>query len=179
MTAEGKQCLLRYLGYAPGAVDGIWGERSEAALARFRKAQGLPQGENPEAALLEAVAQGRFCREADFWQGIRHFQRAEYRCPCGACGGFPAEPDEILVQVEDRLREILGVPIINTSGVRCREHNRAVGGVETSLHLTGKAVDFYAPGKSARELLALAQAQPEIVYAYAIDGSAVHMNVAR
>ena len=80
---------------------------------------------------------------------------------------------------ENRVREALGVPIYNTSGVRCQGHNRAVGGVENSLHLIGKAVDFYAPGKSAGELLAIAKAQPEIVYAYAIDGSAVHMNVAR
>ena len=179
MTAEGKQCLLRYLGYAPGPVDGIWGQSSQSALARFQKAEGLPEGADPEAALLSAVAGGRFRREADFWQDIRYFQREEYRCPCGACGGFPAEPDEALVRAQDRLREALGVPIYNTSGVRCQGHNRAVGGVENSLHLTGKAVDFYAPGKSAGELLALARAQPEIVYAYAIDGSAVHMNVAR
>ena len=89
------------------------------------------------------------------------------------------QPDEALVRAENRVREALGVPIYNTRGVRCQGHNRAVGGVENSLHLTGKAVDFYAPGKSAGELLALAKAQPEIVYAYAIDGSAVHMNVAR
>ena len=44
MTAEGKQCLLRYLGYAPGPVDGIWGQSSQSALARFQKAEGLPEG---------------------------------------------------------------------------------------------------------------------------------------
>ena len=32
-----------------------------------------------------------------------------------------------------------------TSGLRCKAHNKAVGGVDNSKHLEGRAVDFYAP----------------------------------
>ena len=55
--------------------------------------------------------------------------------------------------------------------------NKAVGGVSNSRHLTGKAMDVRAAGKSAGELLELAQKQPEIRYAHAIDESYIHMDV--
>ncbi len=44
--------------------------------------------------------------------------------------------------VLDPLREHLGCPIIITSGYRCRDLNRDVGGSPTSQHLLGLAADF-------------------------------------
>ena len=45
----------------------------------------------------------------------------------------------------ERIRSTLGVPIIVTSGYRGPVLNRAVGGVSSSDHMTGEAVDFIAP----------------------------------
>ena len=42
----------------------------------------------------------------------------------------------------DPLREAWGKPIIVTSGYRCQELNKAVGGVPTSMHLEGRAADI-------------------------------------
>ncbi|MFJ9184271.1 peptidoglycan-binding protein [Streptomyces anulatus] len=38
VSASGKeaQCLLKYLGYSPGTVDGIFGSNSQAAAKRFQ-----------------------------------------------------------------------------------------------------------------------------------------------
>lgn len=44
--------------------------------------------------------------------------------------------------VLDPLREAWGKPITVTSGYRCEELNRRVGGVKTSQHMTGEAVDI-------------------------------------
>ena len=44
--------------------------------------------------------------------------------------------------VMDPLREALGTPVIITSGYRCRDLNRDVGGSPTSQHLMGLAADF-------------------------------------
>ncbi len=44
--------------------------------------------------------------------------------------------------VLDPLREAWGRPIIVNSGYRCPELNKAVGGVPTSMHLTGNAADI-------------------------------------
>lgn len=42
----------------------------------------------------------------------------------------------------DEIREGYGKPIIITSGFRCNELNKAVGGKDTSYHLQGLAVDI-------------------------------------
>jgi hypothetical protein len=45
----------------------------------------------------------------------------------------------------EKIREVLGYPIIVTSGYRSHAVNRAVGGVEGSHHGTGQACDFICP----------------------------------
>ncbi len=45
----------------------------------------------------------------------------------------------------EAVRLLLGCPIIITSGYRCEELNKAVGGQPNSQHLWGQAVDFIAP----------------------------------
>lgn len=42
----------------------------------------------------------------------------------------------------DPLRRIYGKPIFITSGYRCAQLNKAVGGVTNSQHITGHAADF-------------------------------------
>ena len=44
--------------------------------------------------------------------------------------------------VLDPLREALGRPVVITSGYRCADLNRDVGGSPTSQHLLGLAADF-------------------------------------
>ena len=67
-----------------------------------------------------------------------HFSRSEFACKCG-CGR--ADVDLRLVSRLEALRRALGRPLIITSGVRCPEHNRTVGGKPTSAHLKGMAAD--------------------------------------
>lgn len=182
MTVQQKQNLLAYLGYDTGGIDGIWGTKSEAAAKAFQKSYGLEEdstfGEKSQKKIREVIFTGETPREpAAFWERLRYFQRREFACKCGRCGGFPAEPDETLVTAAENIRSRLKVPMLVSSGVRCPEHNAAVGGVHNSRHLTGKAMDFRAVGKSAREVLALVQTYPEIRYAYAIDSEYVHMDV--
>lgn len=181
MTTLKRQYLLLYLGYAPGAADGVDGPKTQAALAAFRADRSLDAGADADQALVEAVAEG-FSRpessdSADFWGDIRYFTRSEFACRCGRCGGFPAEPAEALVRAVDRLRAHFAAPVTVSSGVRCPAHNAAVGGVANSRHLTGHAVDFCVSGRTSAETLAYARAMPEIAYAYAIDGNYVHMDI--
>lgn len=187
MTTTQIQHLLGYLGYYDAAVDGCWGARSAGGCRRFQAEHGLTEDGIPGPAtqerLLAAVAEP--AREdapgtaPEFWQDIQYFTRADpyIACPCGRCGGFPAEPKERLMRLADAVRRAAGRPMVPTSTVRCKAHNAAVGGVANSRHLLGQAMDFQIPGLSTREILALVRQQPEAAYAYAIDGSTVHMDV--
>lgn len=169
MTDRQKQCLLEYLGYDCGGVDGVWGEKSRTAAAAFQRDHAL---EASRENLLSVI-----CRKEDWWSGIRHFTRQEFACRCGRCGGFPAEPEERLVRLADEVREHFGAAALVSSGVRCMAHNAAVGGVANSRHLSGKAMDFRIKGKSAGEVLNYVNQQPGVRYAYAIDSRYIHMDV--
>lgn len=72
-----------------------------------------------------------------------HFSRKEFVCKhCGM--GAPVDPQ--LVTLLERIREITGKPLVVISGSRCIPHNRAVGGVDGSQHVKGRAADI-GPGR--------------------------------
>lgn len=192
MTMYQIQLLLLYLGYAPGSPDGLEGGKTREAVTQFQKnfggiaVDGIA-GEETQKALKCAVVYGSLRRQREgaeeksdtFWKEIQYFTRAEpyIGCSCGRCGGFPVEPAEKLMRLADKVRRLAGAPMIPTSTVRCAAHNSAVGGVKTSRHLQGCAMDFYIQGWDAGKTLQLVKQQPETAYAYAIDENAVHMDV--
>ena len=193
MTVKQIQCLLTYLGYYAGAIDGVAGQMTKTAIKSFQADYGDLEvdgiaGEVTQKALKHAVAYGMPPKKSetkptptpdDFWDSIKHFEREEMKCRCGGkyCDGFPAEPSYKLMKLADQVREHFGAPAIVSSGVRCEKHNANVGGVANSRHKTGTAIDFCIKGKAASVVLAYVQKQSATHYAYAIDGSYVHMDV--
>lgn len=69
MTIRQTQCLLEYLGYEPGAIDGLDGSNTRDAVKAFQRAEGLTvdgvAGLQTEKALLDAVANGRVYKPPD------------------------------------------------------------------------------------------------------------------
>ena len=183
MTTRQKQALLAYLGYYNGPLDGLWGQQSQRATIDFQRAYMDSADGNfncaTEARILEVITAGAPPKKPDnWWQDIRYFQRAEFRCPCGRCGGFPAEPDEALVKLADRVRAHFDAPATVSSGVRCQAHNDELpGSAKNSYHVRGKAMDFCIQGVPGTKLLAYVKTLP-VHYAYQINGSDfVHMDV--
>lgn len=89
-----------------------------------------------------------------------HFSRSEFHCT----GCTPANPcwrggvDTVhaaLIPVLERVREHFGKPVTVTSGFRCEERNRKVGGAKNSKHLYGMAADIKVSGVA-----------PALVYAF-------------
>lgn len=194
MTIKQKQCLLYYLGYYVGNIDGSWGTLSKTATKAFQKDFGLKAdgviGAETEKALTHAVCYGMPAKKetttssststakGDWWDDIKYFKKSEFACKCGRyCNGHPTEMNEKVVKVADRVRKNFGATATVSSGLRCDTHNANVGGVANSRHRQGKAIDFCIAGKSAAQVLSYVQKQPEIRYAYAIDGKYVHMDV--
>lgn len=155
-------------------ADGLAGEQTKQATIAYQKANGLDPDGIAGPLTRKALAQ-----EDNWWESIEYFHRSEFKCQCGGkyCNGYPAEPKKALVQTADRVRKHFGAPALVSSGVRCPQHNTNVGGVSNSRHLYGKAMDFCVEGKTAQQVIGYVQSQPEIRYAYAIDGNYVHMDV--
>lgn len=193
MTIKQIQHLLAYLGYYKLDVDGQWGCFSESACMSFQQDYNKRPGESldvdgvagkaTQEALRKAVGDGmtRPSEKPDAgtsnsgdWPDCPNFTRAEFACRCG-CGFDDVDHD--LVRICQRLRDHFGSAFIISSGPRCRAHNAAVGGVATSKHLTGRAVDFCIKGRRAKDVQPIAQVQPGIRYSYCIDDSYVHMEM--
>jgi len=175
MTAKQKQCLLAYLGYYNGAVDGIWGQQSEAAAKAFLAGRDVA---DLEQRLKQAVVK-ETPEAGDFWKEITYFDREEFRCKCGGryCNGFPEEMKKEAVLVADRARRHFGAPGYVVSGLRCSKHNVICGGVANSQHMYGEAVDLRIQGVSAQRLLEFIKAQPEVRYGYCINETNVHFDI--
>jgi hypothetical protein len=194
-----RQCLLFYLGYYVGEVDGIWGQLSKVATKSFKgDFGGLPVNDtydaDTEKALKHSVCYGITKKQeastgGDFWKTVRNYTKDEFRCPCGKCGGFPVEPNKDLVNEMDDMRDAFGKPVIvvppdghsGGSGVRCQTYNDSLSGsVPNSRHVFGKAADFSAPGVSASTIESYLNKilnAGKIRYWYKICPGSYHMDV--
>ena len=194
MTVKQKQCLLAYLGYYTGVIDGIWGPQSQQATESFQRDYQLTVdgvfGDGTLQRIKEVIYNGEAPQQSPagatedspatgtFWDEIKYFTREEFKCPCPRCGGFPVEPDQTLVELADDVREHFGLPMIPSSGVRCQAHNDELpNSVPNSRHVRGKALDFCIPGKTSAQILGYVNGHVSVNYAYAIDSSYVHMDV--
>ena len=58
------------------------------------------------------------------------------------------------------LRDVIGKPVVVTSGYRCPAHNKTIGGAPNSLHLSGMAADVKVEGVSSFKIAELAEMIP-------------------
>jgi len=82
----------------------------------------------------------------------QNFSRAEFACN-DYCGF-----DAISLDLVNRLqvaRRIAEIPLKINSGCRCEAHNRVVGGVVDSAHLTGLAADIACYASHTRYVVLL------------------------
>lgn len=194
MTIKQRQHLLAYLGYYVMDVDGDWGSGSREACKRFQGDAGITVdgkgGPETDKALRHAVANDLTkLEEVDIsetettteessedgfeWPGVVHFDPEEIRCQCKGkyCNGFPHKMQPLVMQIAERARQWSGHPIRVISGLRCETHNRNEKGVWNSQHMYGEALDVFFYGVTPSAALAWLQAQPDVRYAYQIEGS--------
>jgi len=78
----------------------------------------------------------------------KNFTASEMACPCGNCDG--GQMNAKFMSRLQTLRDLCDVPLRINSGFRCANHNNAVGGAASSMHLLGRAADIDAPSVEAR-----------------------------
>ncbi len=76
-----------------------------------------------------------------------YFLQSEFECKCG-CG--LNNVSDALIEDLNTAREIATMPFVINSGSRCENHNKSIGGLSSSSHLRGLAVDIKADNSPAR-----------------------------
>ncbi len=177
MTTKQVQCLLCYLGYDPGPIDGLDGPKTQAALASFRADYGAG-AEGLAGAVAGTLVKAK---TGTFWDSIKWFTEDEFKCKCGGryCDGYPARMQEAVVRIADAAREHFGKPAHVISGLRCKQWNAHEGGVQNSQHQYGEAIDLRIEGVSAEALRQFVSTQPGHRYSYCINSTNVHFDIPR
>ena len=162
------------------AVDGIIGNETINAIKSIQSKKGLKVDGIAGADTIKALKGSTSVSKID-WTEFEYFKREEFKCQCGGkyCNGYPAEMNPKLVNILEKLRAYFGKPITITSGLRCKQHNAAVGGVSNSMHQYGKAADIYISGVDKAKIKAKAYelGAAYCYYGTAGMGDAVHINV--
>ena len=77
----------------------------------------------------------------------KHFKPEEFRCTCGRCSGYPSFMKRVELRNLQKIRDHYKTPMTITSGLRCQyENGSSAGSIQNSLHLIGRACDFYMKG---------------------------------
>ena len=178
MTTKQIQCLLVYLGYDSGQIDGIDGKKTQAALAAFRADYGVGE-DGLVGAVAGTIAKLDKPRSGSWWDDIKHFRRDEFKCKCGGryCNGYPAEMQEAVVKIADAARAHFGKPAHVVSGLRCQKWNAHEGGVANSQHMYGEAIDLRVDGVDSETLRQFVASQPDHRYSYRINSTNVHFDI--
>ena len=101
----------------------------------------------------------------------RFFTDDEIACKCG-CGFKTIDPE--VLAIADAAREFVGQPITPSSGCRCPEHNKKVGGAPNSYHVRGMAIDL--PVKNPKELFEYLDSKYKGQYGIGLYKTFVHVD---
>ena len=81
---------------------------------------------------------------------LRYFDTSEFDCPIAGQGD---KMNKNFLELLDDARHIASTPFRITSGYRCPEHNKAVGGVPGSSHTKFVACDIHCDNSARRYLI--------------------------
>ena len=94
----------------------------------------------------------RDCKYGDTSQISPHFKVCEFQCKCSGKHDF--QLDSALVDKLEKLYTVLNCSAINvSSGYRCVQHDKAVGGSGTGQHTLGKAADICCYGQDGKPIV--------------------------
>lgn len=135
MTDKKRQEIFDFLGL---------GKVTKASIKRFQKTAFSDAREH------DGIAGPKTDNALLHWRNVKkntkNFRPEEFKCTCGRCTGYPTYMKVNELKHIQTIRDHYGKPMEITSGLRCPYGNLRAGGVPSSGHLTGRAVDFHITG---------------------------------
>lgn len=171
-----KARILQYLlnlnidDLKPIKEDGLIGAETIARIKVYQKRESLVD---------DGIAGLKTYKRLAITTHFKYFKittdRLLYFCHCGKTNKTNIE----LIALLDILRKEFGRPFTITSGCRCSKCNKSSGGITSSRHLDGMAVDFYPGGSSLADIkrTALKKGAVYSYYGTVSMGNAIHINI--
>jgi len=100
-----------------------------------------------------------------------NFTASELMCPC--CEEVHMDP-VFMIELQ-KIRSLLGVPMVTTSGWRCEKHNAEVSSNSKGDHVKGLAVDISIKGRYFRANLLKAALESGYFKDIAIAKTFIHL----
>lgn len=138
LTREKREKYFKYLGL---------GAYTKANILKFQKKAFTDKkqhdgvyGQKTDFALRHFYNVAKCCDP-------KHFKPEEFKCNCGHCTGYPSYMKQVELKHLQTIRNHYGRPMVVTSGLRCQyDNSKSNGSIQNSLHLVGRACDFYMAG---------------------------------
>ena len=141
LSVKTRQKYLKELGYYTGEIDGKVGPLTKKA---YRSLQNEYFERKKDRDGYYGPDTDTLLRNAYNFRDIEYFDLKKCKCKCkGLCTGYPVVIDRKFIVNVDDMRRHFGIPFNQTSVLRCKAHNKKVGGSSGSRHTKGKAMDFY------------------------------------
>lgn len=146
LSVKKRQKYLKDLGFYNGIIDGKEGVKTKKAYQDLQVKYFTKKLRPKDKNGIYGKDTDLLLRNAHlfFEYNIEHFTLEEYRCKCKSyCTGYPTLINYKLLINEDTLRNHYKLSVNNSCGLRCKKHNKEVGGSSSSGHLKGNACDMY------------------------------------
>ena len=146
LNIKKRQQYLKDLSFYNGLVDGKEGVKTKKAYKDLQEKYFTKESRPKDRNGIYGKDTDILLRNAHLFYeyDIKHFKLEEFKCKCKkACDGYPVLLNHKLLVNLDNLRVHYKNPINIRSGIRCKVHNKEVGGSKSSGHLKGNASDIY------------------------------------
>lgn len=146
LSVKKRQEYLKDLGFYNGLVDGKVGAKTKKAYKDLQVKYFTKESRPKDRNGIYGKDTDILLRNAHLFYefNIKYFKLEEFRCKCKkACTGYPDTLNKNLLINLDNLRVHYKNPINLSCGLRCKVHNKEVGGSKNSGHLKGNASDIY------------------------------------
>lgn len=184
LTVKSQKQIMRDYGFYCGAIDSKKDKARKEAILKVNKKY-LPKKFHDDIYYKETDIVLRNLRRLKECE-VKNFKLEEFKCGCGRryCSGYPVVLNAQLLINLQTMRDEIG-PMTISSGMRCQEYNDSLpGSIETSKHLSGKAVDFYGKRTETiggrNEVKKIWKSLPKYGYTYSDTpnmNEAVHVDV--